>query len=126
MEAEKLEHFRRLLIEQLQKHTEHVRDNQSAALEMGTNDDGVKDAVDMSLMDVNQEIALRLGEHESQMVADIDQALLRIKEGSYGTCSRCAGTINERRLEAVPTARYDAACQTLIEAELGTDQSSTL
>src|SRR5882762_7708172 len=102
MEADKLEHFRSLLIEQLHKHTEHVRDNQAAALEMGTAD--VKDAVDMSLMDVNQEIALRLGEHESQMVADIDQALLRIKEGSYGTCARCEGPINERRLEAVPTA----------------------
>lgn len=126
MEAEKLEHFRRLLIAQLHRHTEHVRDNQAAVLEMGTNDDGVKDAVDMSLMDVNQEIALRLGEHESQMVADIDQALLRIKEGSYGTCGRCGGSINERRLEAVPTARYDAACQTLIEAELGSDTSSTL
>jgi DnaK suppressor protein len=126
MEAERVEHFRRMLIAQLHKHTEHVRNNQSAALEMGTNDDGVKDAVDMSLMDVNQEIALRLGEHESQMVADIDQALLRIKEGSYGTCARCAGPINERRLEAVPTARYDAACQTLVEAELGTDESSTL
>jgi DnaK suppressor protein len=126
MEAQRLEYFRRLLIEQLHKHTEHVRNNQSAALEMGTNDDGVKDAVDMSLMDVNQEIALRLGEHESQMVADIDQALLRIKEGSYGTCARCGEPINERRLEAVPTARYDAACQTLVEAELGTDESSSL
>jgi DnaK suppressor protein len=126
MESDKLEHFRRLLIAELRKHTEHVRDNQSAALEMGTNDDGVKDAVDMSLMDVNQEIALRLGERESQMVADIDQALLRIKEGSYGTCARCDGPINERRLEAVPTARYDAACQTLVEAEMGTDESSTL
>ena len=126
MESDKLEHFRRLLIAELRKHTEHVRDNQSAALEMGTNDDGVKDAVDMSLMDVNQEIALRLCERESQMVADIDQALLRIKEGSYGTCARCGGPINERRLEAVPTARYDAACQTLVEAELGTDESSTL
>ena len=66
MDAEKLEHFRRLLLDELRKHTEHVRDNQSAALEMGTNDDGVKDAVDMSLMDVNQEIALRIGERESR------------------------------------------------------------
>jgi DnaK suppressor protein len=126
MDAEKLEHFRLLLIEELRKHSESVRDNQSAALEMGTNDDGVKDAVDMSLMDVNQEIALRLGERESKAVADIDQALLRIKEGSYGECARCGQPINERRLEAVPTARYDAACQTLIETELGTDTNSTL
>jgi len=51
------------------------------------------------------------------MVADIDQALLRMKEGSYGECGRCGQIIDERRLEAVPTARYDAACQTLIETE---------
>lgn len=124
MDADKLEHFRGILLAQLRQHTRHILDEQSAALEFSS--DGVKDSVDLSLLDVNREIALRLGEHESQMVADIDQALLRIKEGSYGTCARCGGPIDERRLEAVPTARYDAACQTLIEAELGTDTSSTL
>ena len=60
------------------------------------------------------------------MVADIDQALLRIKEGSYGTCANCGEPINERRLEAVPTARYDAACQTKIENDLGMDTNSSL
>ena len=126
MEVERLEYFRRLLIDRLHKHTEHVRDNQAAALEMGTNDDGVKDAVDMSLMDVNKEMALRLGERESQMIADIDQALLRIEEGSYGKCSRCGHLIDERRLEALPTARYDAACQEAIERANGEDEHSTL
>src|SRR2546422_1246871 len=48
---------------------------------------------------------------ESQMVADIDQALMRIEEGSYGQCVRCSKPIDERRLEALPTARYDATCQ---------------
>src|SRR5918912_1885057 len=89
MDAERLEHFRRILNEQLRQHTEQVRDNQAAALELGAgNDDGVKDTVDMSLQDVNQELALRLGERESQAVADIDQALLRIDEGTYGQCVR--------------------------------------
>jgi len=124
MDADRLEHFRGILLAQLRQHTRHILEGQSAALEYS--DDGVKDSVDLSLLDVNREIALRLGEHESQMVADIDQALLRIKEGNYGTCARCGGPIAERRLEAVPTARYDAACQTLVEAELGTDTSSTL
>ena len=126
MDAERLEHFRRILTTQLRQRTENVRDNQAAALEMGTNDDGVKDTVDMSLMDVNQELALRLGERESQMVADIDQALLRIDEGSYGVCARCGETIPEARLEAVPTARYDAACQTALEASQGLDDIPTL
>jgi DnaK suppressor protein len=103
-----------------------VRDNQQAALDMVAADDGVKDSVDMSLHDVNQEIALRLGERESQMVADIDQALMRIDEGSYGTCARCGKEIPERRLEALPTARFDAECQAIIEANNGEDEHATL
>lgn len=126
MDDQKLEHYRRVLLDQLRQHTEHVRDEQAAALEFAGADDGVKDSVDMSLRDVNQEIALRLGEHESRIVADIDQALLRMDEGSYGVCQRCGEPIDERRLEAMPTARYDAPCQTAIEASQGLDDMPTL
>ena len=124
MHPEKLAHFKQILLSQVQGHTDHVRADQAAALELS--DDGVKDTVDMSLMDVNKELALRLGERESQMIADIDQALLRIQEGSYGICARCGKLIDERRLEAVPTARYDAACQALIESANGDDEHATL
>jgi DnaK suppressor protein len=125
MDQKKLEHYRSILEEQLRLHTENVRDDQADALE-AVSDDGVKDSVDMSLQDVNQELALRLGERESQMVADIDQALLRIDEGTYGTCARCGKPIDERRLDALPTARYDAACQAAIEAREGSDTAPTL
>jgi RNA polymerase-binding transcription factor len=124
MQPEKLAHFKTILLAGLRQHTEHVREDQAAALELS--DDGVKDTVDMSLMDVNKELVLRLGERESQMVADIDQALLRIKEGSYGRCARCGKLIDERRLEALPTARYDAACQAAIERSNGEDEHATL
>ena len=126
MDAERLEHFRRILTEQLRQRVAQVRDNQAAALEMAADDDGVKDTVDMSLKDVSQEIAFRLGERESQLVADIDQALLRIKEGTYGVCARCGQPIPEARLEALPTARYDAACQAALEADKGLDETPTL
>ena len=124
MQPKKLAHFKQFLFAQLRAHTEHIRDDQAAALELS--DDGVKDSSDLSVMDVNKELALRLGERESQMVADIDQALLRIEEGSYGVCARCGKLIDERRLEAVPTARYDAVCQAAIEADNGDDINHTL
>ncbi|MDT4898014.1 MAG: DnaK suppressor protein [Acidobacteriota bacterium] len=124
MDAQKLEHFRSILLDQLKQHTDNVRGNQADALE--SMDDGVKDSVDMSMQDVSQELSLRLGERESQIVADIDQALLRIDEGTYGECTRCGKPIDERRLEAMPTARYDAACQTELEASQGTDNAPTL
>jgi DnaK suppressor protein len=124
MQPERLAHFKQLLIAELRQHAEHVREGQAAAIELS--DDGVKDTVDMSLMDVSKELALRLGERESQMIADIDQALMRIEEGCYGICARCGKLIDERRLEALPTARYDAACQALIESANGDDEHSTL
>ena len=124
MDADRIEHFRKILLEELRRHTENVRGDQDAALD--TVDDGVKDSLDMSLQDVNQELMLQLGERESQAVADIDQALMRMDEGTYGECVRCGKPIDERRLEAMPTARYDAVCQAEIEASYGTDDNPTL
>jgi len=126
MDEARLNHFREVLLEQLRRYSDRARENQSDALEMALNDDGVKDVADMSLNDVNQEIEYRLSERDSQMVADIDQALLRIEEGSYGTCARCGREIPERRLDALPTARYDAECQSLIEQGTGEDEHATL
>jgi DnaK suppressor protein len=124
VDAEKLKHFENLLLNQLRQFTEQIRTDQAAALELY--DDGVKDSVDLSVQDLNKEIALRLGERSSQVVADIDQALLRIKEGTYGMCARCGKPIDERRLEALPTARYDAACQAAIERADGEEDLPTL
>jgi DnaK suppressor protein len=124
MKREKLEHFRQLLLAQLKEHAEHIRTDQEAALE-ASDDDG-KDTVDRSLSDLNTELAFKLGENESQLVADIDQALLRIEEGTYGKCARCGREIDERRLEALPTARYDANCQRIIEQAKGLDDTPSL
>jgi DnaK suppressor protein len=126
MEAERLDHYRQILLEQLRQHSELARGNQADALEIAANDDGVKDVADQSVKDVSQEIEYRLSERESQLVADIDQALLRIDEGSYGVCARCGKDIPERRLDALPTARYDAECQSLIEQSSGEDEHATL
>jgi DnaK suppressor protein len=113
MDAAKLEHFRKLLLADLRRHARQVSDEQSYAAESGRDD--AKESADLSVQDVISELSLKLGERESQMVADIDQALLRMKEGSYGRCVKCNKPIDERRLEAVPTARYDAACQEALE-----------
>jgi len=113
MNAAKLEHFKRLLLADLRRHARQVSDEQENAVEFARDD--AKESADLAVQDVINELSLKLGERESQMVADIDQALLRMKEGSYGRCVKCNKWIDERRLEAVPTARYDAACQEAIE-----------
>ena len=121
MDKKRVEYFRNILTQQQRVRSEYVRDNQQGALDAAA-DDGVKDSVDMALQDVNQEIAFRLGERQSQTVAEIDEALRRIDEGTFGTCERCGKVIDERRLEALPAARYDAACQSEMEVREGLDE----
>lgn len=117
MEDSKLEHFKQILLMELRRHAQHVSEDQAAALEAAGDD--AKESADLALRGVTEEMALKLGDQESQMVADIDQALLRIEEGSYGICARCGHAIDERRLEALPTARHDAECQAIVEETNG-------
>jgi DnaK suppressor protein len=117
MDARKLEHFKKLLMSDLQRHAQNIGEEQASAIEIANDD--AKESSDLALRDVIQELALKSGDRESRAVAEIDQALMRMQEGSYGLCVRCGQAIDERRLEAVPTARYDAACQTAIEAAKG-------
>ena len=92
MDANKIQHFRELLLADLRRHARQVSDEQAAAIDAA--DDGAKESVDLSLRDVIGELALKLGDRESSMVADIDQALMRMDEGSYGICVRCGRAID--------------------------------
>ena len=117
MNHKKRHHFKKLLLAELRRHAQHINDEQARALDIANDD--LQQSSDLAVRDVIQELALQLGDHESKIVADIDQALMRMNEGSYGVCVRCGHDIDERRLEALPTARYDAACQTEIETTKG-------
>lgn len=48
-------------------------------------------------------------------LSDIEVALVRIDDGSYGTCSNCGEPIGWPRLNAQPTAERCIACQEKVE-----------
>jgi DnaK suppressor protein len=123
MDKQKLNYFRDLLLEQLRTATEDVRADQATALQ---GDDGVKDTGDMSELDVNKSTGFNLGERQLHTVQEIDQALLRIEEGTYGHCGHCGKPIDEERLKAMPSAQYDAECQVAIEVAQGVEEMPTL
>ena len=51
-----------------------------------------------------------LSEQVRRELADIDAALSRIANGSYGACLSCGGPLGLQRLRALPEARYCLAC----------------
>lgn len=116
MNKQKLKYFRNLLLEQRRQAIEDLRANRATALE---GNDGVEDAGEMSEVDLNQSTALTLASRQSQLLEEIDEALGRIEDGTYGQCSRCGKPLDEERLKAMPTAKYDVECQAAIEAAQG-------
>lgn len=63
------------------------------------------------------ETALHIASDESNRLADIEEALLRIQEGTFGVCEDCEKDIPVKRLEVFPAARRCVQCQEAIEKQ---------
>ena len=64
-----------------------------------------------------RETSLRLAGSESQLLQAVSEALLRIKEGSYGKCIDCDQDIPVKRLEVFPSAKRCVECKSRFEKE---------
>jgi RNA polymerase-binding transcription factor len=58
----------------------------------------------------NQEALEVIEKTETTEIHQIEAALKRISEGTYGTCDKCGGPIDPRRLKALPTAATCVSC----------------
>jgi RNA polymerase-binding protein DksA len=52
----------------------------------------------------------RLDDRAKHEIMEIDAALLRVAEGTYGTCEECGGPIAAERLHALPATRFCIDC----------------
>lgn len=62
------------------------------------------------------DVSLGCLESVTRDLKEIDDALARVKAGTFGVCERCGGKIGRPRLEAIPYARHCLACQKHEEA----------
>jgi len=60
---------------------------------------------------------LSILERVESELADIEHALARLDDGTYGTCEACGRPIDEARLEAMPAARLCVDDQATAERE---------
>jgi RNA polymerase-binding protein DksA len=79
-------------------------------------DAGEETAYDNHLADTatetyDRELDYTLEENSEHVLAEIDGALKRIEEGTYGTCTNCDRPIAVERLEALPWATLCIDCQ---------------
>jgi RNA polymerase-binding transcription factor DksA len=93
---------RELLVAERERQLALIEEHQATATELLGNPD-----VDSIL---ERELAVSGAARTRAVVADIDAAIARIDDGTYGTCEVCGGSIPGPRLEAIPHARRCAAC----------------
>ncbi len=65
----------------------------------------------------NRERDLSILERVEAELTDVEHALSRIDDGTYGTCEACGRPIEEDRLEAMPAARFCIEDQAAAERE---------
>jgi DnaK suppressor protein len=66
---------------------------------------------------MNREVAIRNLDRESKLLKDVQAAMKRVEEDTFGTCLRCEEPIPEKRLKALPWAAYCVSCQETIDRQ---------
>jgi RNA polymerase-binding protein DksA len=111
------EGFRDVLVDE-RRRVEHalatLRDEHPGSLDdeveevAGTNDNNLAQTAAATL---GREIDYTLGDNSKQVLTEIDGALKRIADGTYGTCVNCGREIPRERLEAQPWASLCIDCK---------------
>lgn len=66
---------------------------------------------DMASDATDAEFNLSLAENEQDLLKEIDEALKRIEDGTYGICEKYNEPIPKERLKAIPWAKYSVKAQ---------------
>lgn len=100
--SQQLEHYRRIL---KARRDELAAATVRAETEVGDQEElGHRDVGDRANADVAREELLSEAGRDSEQLQQIDAALVRIGEGTYGVCAVCGEQIPQSRLDAVPWA----------------------
>jgi DnaK suppressor protein len=75
------------------------------------------DVCDIASSDRERELTLRLSERGREKLKEIEEALERIEDGSFGTCEQCEAKIPKGRLKVLPFSTTCVACKSKQEKQ---------
>jgi DnaK suppressor protein len=114
MNAQQLEYFKHKLIEWkndiLEKSKNTLEELQQVSLQMA-------DLNDRASSETDHAIELRTRDRQRKLISKIDEALERIRDGSYGYCEETGEKIGIKRLDARPIATLSLEAQELHERQ---------
>jgi len=109
MRKNQSEAFRKILMDHKQALLEKVKSNVNTSKEDLPNE--VRDSADIAADYYERELAWGLSETERMRLQEVEDALERIENGTYGKCDCCGAQIAAPRLEALPFAKLCVECR---------------
>jgi DnaK suppressor protein len=115
MRQKQLELIRKKLLSMREARLQEIRRQNTDAAALI--DEGVADIADQGLTDSLKDYLHLLSDAGRKEVLEIDAALERLRDGSYGTCESCGKAIDLARLEILPFTRQCLKCRKIAEKE---------
>ena len=116
LSKEQLKQFRQLLITERTKLTDEIksiaRETSTSPREASGDLSGYTvHMADMAADTYDRELSMNIVSSEQEILYQIDDALKRLDDGSFGLCQQCNQPISMSRLKAVPYASLCITCQ---------------
>ena len=116
MDKKKMKTYRDRLLERRESLVSQVTAAELSSRERDL--EATQDPADMAANAYTKELLISMSDNDRMLLGLIDEALARVESGDYGECVNCGEPIQEKRLNAVPWARYCLRCQDMKEKGL--------
>lgn len=114
MDSKKQDKYRQRLMELRAQILNRTRLSQGV---LALNPDDLVDETDHAAAMTQQNVALNVQERDRFILREIDHALSKFEEGTYGLCEDTEEPIDEGRLDAQPWARYSVEAAEMREKQ---------
>ena len=120
MTGQELKHFKTLLVKRRKDIEEEMSNQEKEGMSSQKDISGDLSGYSFHMADVatdnyNRDFSFNMVTTEQKLIYEIDDALRRIDEKSFGICEGCKKAVNKKRLEIVPYARLCIRCKTKFE-----------
>ncbi len=115
MRESDLKFFEELLLERKNQIVKNIEDAKKEIAELKTDDVG--DEADHASVSTDRMIEQAISTQQQKELSEINFALSKIGNGSYGVCEMCEEDISFQRLKVKPHAKYCIVCREIIEKQ---------
>ena len=109
MDKKKVEAYKKRLLQRQEELERLVSKSEQDGRE--ADEEVTQDIADKAANSYTKEFLFHQSDENRRLLQLVNEALGRLKSGSYGLCVSCEEQVEQKRLEAVPWARHCIECQ---------------